>query len=225
MTDYDVAIVGAGPAGVSVAVSLRDRGLRPLLIDRADQVASSWRSRYDRLKLNTGRPFSHLPNRRYPEARRRFPPATTSSSTSTGTPDEDGIELRLGTRVERIDRARARLARYHLDGRRRRPQVVVATGYQGVPVIPAFPGQLHRRDAALLGIPKRQARMRAARTRRRHRVVGYGDRPRPCHRRRRQGLWRCERRRTSCVAPFLVDCPAMSSRSRCTTYRHVWQIG
>ena len=43
----DIAVIGAGPAGVSMALSLRDRGIRPLLIDRADHVASSWRSRYD----------------------------------------------------------------------------------------------------------------------------------------------------------------------------------
>jgi flavin-dependent dehydrogenase len=33
----DVVIIGAGPAGVSAAVSLKDRGLRPLLVDRADR--------------------------------------------------------------------------------------------------------------------------------------------------------------------------------------------
>jgi choline dehydrogenase-like flavoprotein len=69
----DIAVIGAGPAGVSVALSLRDRGLRPLLIDRADEVASAWRSRYDRLKLNTSRPFSHLPNRPYPKGTAMFP--------------------------------------------------------------------------------------------------------------------------------------------------------
>ena len=34
MSEHQVAVIGAGPAGVSVALSLRDRGLRPLLIDR-----------------------------------------------------------------------------------------------------------------------------------------------------------------------------------------------
>jgi cation diffusion facilitator CzcD-associated flavoprotein CzcO len=47
-----------------MAISLRDRGVRPLLIERADHVGASWRGRYDRLKLNTGRPFSHLPKPR-----------------------------------------------------------------------------------------------------------------------------------------------------------------
>ena len=42
MTTAEVAVVGAGPAGVAMAVSLCDLGLHPLLIDRAD-VAASWR--------------------------------------------------------------------------------------------------------------------------------------------------------------------------------------
>ena len=53
MSGPTVAVVGAGPAGVSVAVALKDRGITPMLIDQADQVGASWRGRYDRLKLNT----------------------------------------------------------------------------------------------------------------------------------------------------------------------------
>ena len=45
MSENDIAIIGAGPAGIAMAVSLRDRGLRPLLIDKADDVAASWRGR------------------------------------------------------------------------------------------------------------------------------------------------------------------------------------
>jgi cation diffusion facilitator CzcD-associated flavoprotein CzcO len=67
-----VAVVGAGPAGVAMAVSLGDRGVRSLLIDKGD-VAASWRGRYDRLKLNTGRRFSQLPKRPYPQGTPVFP--------------------------------------------------------------------------------------------------------------------------------------------------------
>jgi len=140
MTEYDVAVVGAGPAGVSVALSLRDRGLRPLLIDRADHVGSSWRNRYDRLKLNTGRPFSHLPNRTYPKGTPMFPTRDDVVAHLDRHAREDGIELRLGTEVHRIER---RDGRWHvgtsagdIDAR----QVVVATGHQHSPHVPQFPG-------------------------------------------------------------------------------------
>ena len=104
MSEHQVAVIGAGPAGVSVALSLRDRGLRPLLIDGADEVGSAWRGRYDKLKLNTGRPFSHLPNRRYPQGTPMFPSRDQVVAHLDGHAHQDGIELRLGTTVNRIDR-------------------------------------------------------------------------------------------------------------------------
>ncbi|HYZ68353.1 MAG TPA: NAD(P)/FAD-dependent oxidoreductase, partial [Mycobacterium sp.] len=140
MTGHDVAIVGAGPAGISVALSLRDRGLRPLLIDRADHVGSSWRSRYDRLKLNTGRPFSHLPNRPYPKGTPMFPARDDVVAHLERHAGEEGIELRLGTEVQRIERSdggwRVRTSKGEIDAR----QVVVANGNQHTARIPEFPG-------------------------------------------------------------------------------------
>ena len=140
MSEHDVAIVGAGPAGISVALSLRDRGVRPLLIDRSDQVGSSWRGRYDRLKLNTGRPFSHLPNRPYPQGTPMFPSRDDVVAHLDRHANEDGIGLRLGTAAQRIERRdggwRVRTSTGDIDAR----QVVVATGHQHTPHIPQWPG-------------------------------------------------------------------------------------
>jgi flavin-dependent dehydrogenase len=37
----DVVIVGAGPPGLSAALSLKDRGVVPLVIERSDHVGAS----------------------------------------------------------------------------------------------------------------------------------------------------------------------------------------
>ena len=140
MTEHDVAIVGAGPAGVSVALSLRDRGLRSLLIDRADQVGSSWRGRYDRLKLNTGRPFSHLPNRPYPKGTPMFPSRDDVVAHLDRHAQEDGIELRMKTEVTRIDRSPRGWRLATSDGELDAHQVVVAIGNQHTAHIPQWPG-------------------------------------------------------------------------------------
>jgi hypothetical protein len=136
----DVAIIGAGPAGVSMALSLRDRGIRPLLIDRADEVGSAWRSRYDVLKLNTGRPFSHLPNRAYPKGTPMYPSRDDVVAHLDRHAREDGIEVRLSTAVDRIDcRAggwRLTTSVDDIDA----SHVVVATGLQSVPVMLDVPG-------------------------------------------------------------------------------------
>lgn len=138
---HQVAIIGAGPAGVSAALSLRDRGLRPLLVDRADEVGSSWRGRYDRLKLNTGRPFSHLPGRRYPKGTPMFPTRDQVVGHLDRHAREDGIELRLGTTVDRIESQpagwRLTTSAGDVDAR----QVVVTTGLQHTPEVPEWPGK------------------------------------------------------------------------------------
>jgi cation diffusion facilitator CzcD-associated flavoprotein CzcO len=140
MSEHDIAIIGAGPAGISVELSLRDRGLRPLLIDRADQVGSSWRGRYDRLKLNTGRPFSHLPNRPYPQGTPMFPSRDEVVAHLDRHAHEDGIELRLKTEVTRIDRHARRWRLTTSDGEVDARQVIVAIGNQHTACIPQWPG-------------------------------------------------------------------------------------
>ncbi|MDT5326589.1 MAG: hypothetical protein QOF25_3741 [Mycobacterium sp.] len=134
-----VAIIGAGPAGISAALSLHDRGVRPLLIDRAE-VGASCRRRYDRLKLNTGRSFSHLPGRPYPKGTPMFPTRDQVVAHLDRHANQDGIELRLNTAVDRLDAGPGgwllRTSAGDIDAR----QVVVATGYMHSPHIPDWPG-------------------------------------------------------------------------------------
>lgn len=117
MERQHVVIVGAGPAGVATAVSLRDRGLHPVLIERAD-VAASWRGRYDRLKLNTGKQFSHLP-RRIRKGRPAFPTRDQVVDYFDRHAHVNGTDLRLNSEVERIDKVSGRLARGDVERRYR----------------------------------------------------------------------------------------------------------
>ncbi|KAL6611350.1 hypothetical protein ACP70R_023175 [Stipagrostis hirtigluma subsp. patula] len=60
-------VVGAGPAGLSVAACLRARGVPSVVLDRADCVASLWQRRtYDRLRLHLPRHFCELPGMPFP---------------------------------------------------------------------------------------------------------------------------------------------------------------
>ena len=141
MSGHEVVVIGAGPSGVAAAVSLRDRGLHPLLMDRANEVGASWRGRYDRLKLNTPGDCSHLPDRPYPEGTPFYPTRADVAEHLHRHAHEDGIELLLGTDVRRIDKQsggwRLQTSRGEVDAR----QVVVATGYEHTPVIPDWPGK------------------------------------------------------------------------------------
>lgn len=141
MTEHQVVVVGAGHAGVAAALALKDVGLQPLVLDRADGVGSSWRGRYDRLRLNTCRPFSHLPGRRFPKATPMFPSRDDVVAHIEQHAHEDGIDLRLGTSVDRIDRNGSGWILQTAAGKIRAPQAIVATGYDHTPFIPDWDGR------------------------------------------------------------------------------------
>src|SRR3954454_14740600 len=141
MMSHQVAIIGAGTSGVSAAVALADRGIKPLLIDRADQVGSSWRSRYDRLRLNTGRQFSHLPKRPYPKGTPTYPTRDQVIAHLEQHATEGGIDLRLGCATERVERGGEGWRIITSDDAFDAAQVVIATGYDHEPFVPEWPGR------------------------------------------------------------------------------------
>jgi NADPH-dependent 2,4-dienoyl-CoA reductase/sulfur reductase-like enzyme len=141
MSEREVVVVGAGPAGLSAALAVKDIGLRPLVLDKADRVGSSWHGRYDRLRLNTCRPFSHLPDRPFPKGTPMFPSRLQLIEHLERHAHEDGIELRLGTRVDRIERDGHGWLVRTSSAEVRAPQVVVATGYEHQPFIPDWSGR------------------------------------------------------------------------------------
>ena len=150
---HQAVVIGAGPAGVASALALNDAGVPPLVVDQAEQVASSWRGRYDRLRLNTWRRYSQLPGRPYPKGTPTFPSRDQVVEYVDRHAHEDGIELRLGTRVERLDRDHGGWTVRTSAGDIRAPQVVVATGFENEPLVPDWPGRetfggelLHARD-------------------------------------------------------------------------------
>jgi cation diffusion facilitator CzcD-associated flavoprotein CzcO len=152
MPGPEVAVVGAGSSGVASALALKDVGLRPLVLDRAESIGSSWRARYDRLRLNTCRPFSHLPDRRFPKGTPMFPTRDQVVEHIEAHAAEDGIDFRLGTAVDRIERDGDWMLQT-AGGEIRARQVIVATGYMHVPQIPEWDGRdsfegelIHSRD-------------------------------------------------------------------------------
>ena len=69
MEEKDIAIVGAGSAGLATAALLRELGRVPLVLEAGPEPGAAWRERYDRLRLHTPRLLSGLPGLRMP---RRF---------------------------------------------------------------------------------------------------------------------------------------------------------
>src|SRR6476661_9844635 len=62
---YDVLIIGAGQAGLTVGYYLKQAGFRFLIVDAADQVGSAWAKRWDSLVLFTPRRYNAMPGLRF----------------------------------------------------------------------------------------------------------------------------------------------------------------
>ena len=141
MSDEPVVVIGAGPGGIASALALQDVGLRPLVLDGAAAVASSWRGRYDRLRLNTCRWLSHLPDRRFPKGTPMFPSRDDLIGHLERHAREARLALRLNTRVSRIDEGERDWLVETDVGTVVSDQIVLATGYEQEPVIPDWPGR------------------------------------------------------------------------------------
>ena len=137
----DAAIIGAGPAGLAAAAALRKKGIASVVIDRAADVGSTWRAHYDRLHLHTERALSGLPGLPIPRAYGKYVARADVVRYLDDYARHHRVELRLGTPVERIDRAQGGFAVITPSGPIAAKAVIVATGYNHTPLFPDWPGR------------------------------------------------------------------------------------
>lgn len=140
-TSTETFIVGAGPAGLSVAACLRKASRSFEIVDRADAVGSAWRAHYDRLHLHTDKKSSELPFHRFPREYPKYPSREQVVTYLESYAKELAIAPHLGETVTRAERDgdgwRATTSRATY----RAKNLVVATGYTCVPQLPDAPGR------------------------------------------------------------------------------------
>jgi putative flavoprotein involved in K+ transport len=137
-TRYDVAVVGAGQAGLAIGHALAEQEKRFVILEAADSVGSAWRNRWDSLVLFTPRRYDALPGFAFPGDPDGYPtrdevaayleqyaqrfelPVELSTPVRSLSKDADGFVLDANGRMIRAD------------------AVVVATGPFQAPIVPAF---------------------------------------------------------------------------------------
>jgi putative flavoprotein involved in K+ transport len=139
--DRRVVVVGAGPAGLASAAELGRRGIAALVLEQAPAVGWSWRGRYDRLRLNSSRPFSRLPGGRFKRGTGLFPTRDEMVSYLEDYAVRHRLEVRAETRLQRIDPRSGRWLLRTSTGDISADQVVVASGYAHTPFTPDWPGR------------------------------------------------------------------------------------
>jgi cation diffusion facilitator CzcD-associated flavoprotein CzcO len=136
----DAIIVGAGPAGLACAATMRAAGLNATVLEKAGNVGSAWRRHYDRLHLHTDRGHSGLPGLPMPRSYPAYPSRGQMIAYLESYAERFEIKPVFDTEVARLrcDGAqwRADIASDSIAA----PVVVVATGMAGAPYRPAWPG-------------------------------------------------------------------------------------
>jgi putative flavoprotein involved in K+ transport len=143
----DCAVVGAGPAGLAASAALTERDLEHVVLERG-RVGESWRTqRWDSFRLNTPGWINTMLGEQAPDAY------------ATGVEVVQRLEklaadcpVRYGARVARLAPTGDGYALQTSGGEVRARTVVVATGDQNVPRVPALartlPGRLAQCHAA-----------------------------------------------------------------------------
>ena len=142
MENSDAVVIGAGPAGLAAAACLIQRGLRPMVLERAGDLGASWRSHYERLHLHTVKTHSALPGLPFPDSAPRYVSRQDVVDYLTAYAAHHRITPRVGADVASIVPRDGGWQVATSDGQRYvAPAVVVATGANNRPNRPEFNGQ------------------------------------------------------------------------------------
>lgn len=141
MENFDVVIVGGGQSGLVAAHALRQRGLRPVVLEANEQAAGSWPRYYDSLTLFSPARYSSLPGMPFGGDPDRYPRRDEVVAYLLRYADQLDAEIRTGQRVTAVRRDGEGFI-LHLDGGRRLGgrAVVAATGSFGRPYRPDLTG-------------------------------------------------------------------------------------
>jgi len=136
-TRLDVVVIGGGQAGLAMAWHLTQRGLRFVVLEAAGEMAQSWRSRWDSLRLFTPARYDALPGMAFPAPPDTYPDRDAVAAFLRDYAIAFDLPVRLGMRVTGLNRIDDEFEVHAGEDVFRAKQVVVATGPFQVPFVPA----------------------------------------------------------------------------------------
>jgi cation diffusion facilitator CzcD-associated flavoprotein CzcO len=172
LTNPDAIVVGAGPAGLACAATMRGAGLNVAVFEKAGNVGSAWRRHYDRLHLHTDRNHSGLPGMAMPKSYPLYPSREQVVSYLEAYAARFDIKPVFGTEVMCLRRDGAQWRADTAGESVSAPVAVVATGMANTPYRPSWPSSESYRGAT---VHSSEYRNPAPYLGKRVLVVGFGN--------------------------------------------------
>jgi putative flavoprotein involved in K+ transport len=139
---FEVIVIGAGQAGLSVGYHLARQGLRFVILDAGDRIGDSWRRRWDSLRLFTPARLDGLVGMRFPAPANEFPTKDQMADYLEAYAARFKLPVRTGVRVDRLYRRDGRYVVQAGEQVFEADQVVVAMASYQKQRIPEFARQL-----------------------------------------------------------------------------------
>ena len=132
----DVVVIGAGQAGLAMGYFLARRGLRFVILERADSIGTAWRERWDSLTLFTPRRYNSLPGMPFPGDPDGYPSRDEVIAYLERYAETFDLPIELNSPVRRLTADDGRFV-IEVDSRTiEAKQVVIATGPFQTPDVP-----------------------------------------------------------------------------------------
>lgn len=139
---FDVIVIGAGQAGLSVGYHLQRQGCRFVILDQHQRIGDGWRARWDSLRLFTPAKFDGLTGLRFPGPPNAFPTKDQMADYLEAYRARFDLPVRTGVRVDRLSRRDGVFVISAAGRELEAKQVVVAMASYQQPRVPAFATEL-----------------------------------------------------------------------------------
>ena len=139
---YDVAVVGAGQAGLAIGRALAEQGKRFVILEAADSVGAAWRNRWDSLTLFTPTHYDALPGMPFPGPPDTYPSKDAVAGYLKAYAAAFDLPVRLNSPVTRLSQTDEGFKIHTQSEVFNARQVVVATGPFQQPFTPSAAQQL-----------------------------------------------------------------------------------